>query len=341
MPGFFIRGNSGIPHWLEPRDFALEEHKRYIVNVGSVGQPRGQDVRATYCLFDEGAGEVFFRQVPFDLAAYRTALEDAGVPDETTHFLEVAARTEPRPLREMLDFSPPRADQVTDTDIGVAKLHRAVRSARRWRLGALLLFVLLVAGGGYLYSKRDPAYTEYAAVNAPIIPAPGVGRTCLPALADSAGPIGPDRSLADWTVRVMRPEAQTVNVELPENPSGRRGGSALPYLRLSSRTPEEMTLISRPVRADAGMRFQLLAACKAQTPIEGYLELILMQTCADGTERMVLHYALENIPRERWKAIRKSSDPDGLPEAGQVRWVFRGQFTGELLIRGCDLKRTR
>ena len=74
VPGLYVLGPSGTPHWLAPQDFAFEEQKRYIVNVGAVGEPRDGDVRASYCIFDEERREVFFRRVAFDLEAYRRAV---------------------------------------------------------------------------------------------------------------------------------------------------------------------------------------------------------------------------------------------------------------------------
>jgi len=343
VPGFYVLGNSGTPHWLDPQDFATEEHKRYIVNVGSVGQPRRDDVRASYCLLDEDQGEVFFRQVPFDLVAYRSALEESTIPNKETHFLKVADKHEPPPLREMLDFSPLREDQVAHIDIGVASLQKAVRSARRWRLGTLFLAVLLataVAGGTYIYKNRAPAYTEFSAARQSAIAESRVGQVCLPPLPAQPGIVTADNPLQDWTVRVMQPAEQSVAVVLPPEDSATNGKEVQPFLRFSSAVLEEVMLVSRPVAATITTRFQLMASCKAETPLVGHLEICLLQACSDGTERMVLHYPLENIPEERWKAIRKSLKPKGLRADGAVRWVFRGQFTGSVLLRGCNLKRT-
>jgi diadenosine tetraphosphatase ApaH/serine/threonine PP2A family protein phosphatase len=57
--------------FLTPQDmdhrFTFERNKRYIVNVGSVGQPRDGDTRACYAIFD---GEtVRFRRVEYDYKA--------------------------------------------------------------------------------------------------------------------------------------------------------------------------------------------------------------------------------------------------------------------------------
>ena len=52
----------------------------YIVNVGSVGQPRDRDPRAAYAVWDVEAGKVSIRRVPYDIAAARLKIERAGLP---------------------------------------------------------------------------------------------------------------------------------------------------------------------------------------------------------------------------------------------------------------------
>lgn len=58
----------------------LNENSPYIINVGSVGQPRDGDVRAKYILYDSGIRRLTIRKIDYD---YRTAAQkilDAGMP---------------------------------------------------------------------------------------------------------------------------------------------------------------------------------------------------------------------------------------------------------------------
>jgi predicted phosphodiesterase len=48
-------------------DFELEEHKKYIVSVGSVGQPRDFDNRASYCIYDTDAKKFEFKRIEYDI----------------------------------------------------------------------------------------------------------------------------------------------------------------------------------------------------------------------------------------------------------------------------------
>ncbi|MCK5849995.1 MAG: metallophosphoesterase family protein [Kiritimatiellae bacterium] len=64
----------------QPSNFALLPDMRYIVNVGSVGDPRSADLRAHYCIYDSDTKEVFFRHVPFDIDAYRADMNSTTLP---------------------------------------------------------------------------------------------------------------------------------------------------------------------------------------------------------------------------------------------------------------------
>lgn len=56
------------------------EGARWLVNPGSVGQPRDGDPRASYMLFDPEAREVSFHRVTYDVAAVQAKILDAGLP---------------------------------------------------------------------------------------------------------------------------------------------------------------------------------------------------------------------------------------------------------------------
>lgn len=71
---------TGAIYHHQAADFSAATDMRYIVNVGSVGDPRDRDdIRACYCLYDLEAKEVTYRRVPFDLAAYRLSLKQSGL----------------------------------------------------------------------------------------------------------------------------------------------------------------------------------------------------------------------------------------------------------------------
>ncbi|MCK5802134.1 MAG: metallophosphoesterase family protein [Lentisphaeria bacterium] len=336
VPGFFIRGQSGTPHWLDPQNFQLEEGKRYIVNVGSVGQPRNGDFRSSYCVYDDDTQSVYFRQVPFDLDAYRQAAKASGLPVLVAPFLDVSEASELPPLREQLDFSPLSHEQASEVDVTVAQLDSAVRSVRRWRVGAAALLALLVAALGVsllLWQRSGPGYTEFPAQTGSVLEAT-VGEMCMKE-PRVVGMVGADSTLSAWTVQIADLDTQSVSTETWKS---ERGQSA-PVFRLRSQTPGHLALVSAPVQAVEGSRFQCCASVRLVSPVQGHIEMCLIQTLSDGTEELIVHYPLEKLSDSRWKACRKSGDARGLRREGMVRLVIKGQFTGELLLRACNLKR--
>jgi diadenosine tetraphosphatase ApaH/serine/threonine PP2A family protein phosphatase len=58
----------------------MEPGRRYIVNVGSVGQPRDGDPRAGYAVFDDQRGEAVIHRVEYDLATTQAKILRAGLP---------------------------------------------------------------------------------------------------------------------------------------------------------------------------------------------------------------------------------------------------------------------
>ena len=53
---------------------------KYLVNPGSVGQPRDSDRRAAFALYDGDAAEVRFYRVPYDIARAQQKILAAGLP---------------------------------------------------------------------------------------------------------------------------------------------------------------------------------------------------------------------------------------------------------------------
>lgn len=54
---------------------------RWLINPGSVGQPRDGDARAAWLLYDPEAATVNFRRTPYDVSATQTAILRAGLPE--------------------------------------------------------------------------------------------------------------------------------------------------------------------------------------------------------------------------------------------------------------------
>ncbi|MGB5285182.1 MAG: metallophosphoesterase [Polyangiales bacterium] len=52
---------------LPPEDFTLEDGVKYIVSVGSVGQPRDYDNRASYTVYDSDTRSFHFKRIEYDI----------------------------------------------------------------------------------------------------------------------------------------------------------------------------------------------------------------------------------------------------------------------------------
>jgi diadenosine tetraphosphatase ApaH/serine/threonine PP2A family protein phosphatase len=64
-----------------PFDIALDDHSRYLVNCGAVGQPRDGDPRAAYGLLDTTARSLTIMRTPYDVAATMAKIVAAGLPE--------------------------------------------------------------------------------------------------------------------------------------------------------------------------------------------------------------------------------------------------------------------
>jgi diadenosine tetraphosphatase ApaH/serine/threonine PP2A family protein phosphatase len=56
------------------------DYQKVLMNVGSVGQPRDEDPRAAYALYDTDTGEASIRRVAYDIAGAQRKIEAAGLP---------------------------------------------------------------------------------------------------------------------------------------------------------------------------------------------------------------------------------------------------------------------
>lgn len=75
MRGRRIRCSIPGENWIR-----LEPGTRYMINVGSVGQPRDGDPRACYVIYDPEKRAVRFRRIPYDIKAAQARFYAANLP---------------------------------------------------------------------------------------------------------------------------------------------------------------------------------------------------------------------------------------------------------------------
>jgi len=79
----FVCSPSGHQDMVIEGDLSLDESERYLVNVGSVGQPRDGDSRAAFAVWDQESGNLRLHRVSYDVLAAQKKIKAAGLP----HFL--------------------------------------------------------------------------------------------------------------------------------------------------------------------------------------------------------------------------------------------------------------
>jgi predicted phosphodiesterase len=82
VPCIFRQRPDGVVEEIEPesnRPYALADDSRYLVNVGSVGQPRDGDNTACFVTYDAAIGELTFKRVPYDFTRAAKKIRRAGL----------------------------------------------------------------------------------------------------------------------------------------------------------------------------------------------------------------------------------------------------------------------
>ena len=80
VPGVYCLKDDRFSSLPVDQEVKLEPGIRYLINVGSVGQPRDRDPRAAYCVFDPDAKTVAIRRVSYDFRATQRKIIDADLP---------------------------------------------------------------------------------------------------------------------------------------------------------------------------------------------------------------------------------------------------------------------
>jgi diadenosine tetraphosphatase ApaH/serine/threonine PP2A family protein phosphatase len=91
LPGWWSLGSAGPEHAQQTSALCLEQGRRYLVNVGSVGQPRDRDPRAAYVIWDTQERSVSARRVVYDVAAAHRKIVESGLPRHLADRLRVGA----------------------------------------------------------------------------------------------------------------------------------------------------------------------------------------------------------------------------------------------------------
>ena len=67
--------------------FKTEPGKKYFINVGSVGQPRDGNPKASYVVYDLDEGSIEIRRLDYDIGTTQRKILEAGLPPRLAHRL--------------------------------------------------------------------------------------------------------------------------------------------------------------------------------------------------------------------------------------------------------------
>lgn len=80
VAGIFIKDEGERITYCQDDSMVIKQENRYIVNVGSVGQPRDGIPYAAYCVYDTKEKELWIKRVNYDRETTRKKIIAAGLP---------------------------------------------------------------------------------------------------------------------------------------------------------------------------------------------------------------------------------------------------------------------
>lgn len=342
VPAIHVLGSSGVPRTVAPQDFALEEGKRYIVNVGSVGQPRDGDSRASYCIYDTTRKSVLWRRIAFDLDAYRVALKSVNLPEDHNYFLKHDPRLAVPPLRELLSFTPAATPDQAVRDVEeVQHVERLERSISKWKFLAAILFLLVTAAACFIVFRDDPV--------PPVIPETTL---CIPApdngpldaksteegrniLSLPSAPVAAGEAIPCWSITLGDSNKQSVAV------TNREPGRC-DFLFASSSADTDITISSPPILVEPGMKLCIEGFFLRSPDFKGAATAEIALTSSNSTSGATeLEHFVTKEPRVSrqggWLAAKQTFT---IPRDGySIRAVIRGKFTGSFQVRDIKLSK--
>ena len=332
-PAIFVLGRSGVPRSVETQDFAIEPHKRYLVNVGSVGQPRDGETRASYCIFDTERGHLFWRRIPFDIDAYKANVEAAGIPVSASYFLSQDPRVHVQPIRESLNFCPAAsADRAATDVVEVQSIRVLKRRVRKWQVltvalaAAAIVGIAAVAVPLFRQSTRTIVLADQATLT-PLDPQSIALNQNMLTFVGTPNPEG--MAVPGWTITLGNKRKQHVVTGVTTN--------AEPYFAVSSAGGDEVAISSRPFQVDRHSRLTAQALFRKSAAFTG--DIAMHITSLDGSGEVVGSAVKQpNIKRkDGWWAAKHT--PDLSAKAKFLHVEFRGIFTGTVTIKSVSLIR--
>jgi len=87
QPCAFIR--DGIVKGGQFERLRVEPGKKYLINVGSIGQPRDGNPLSAYVIYDMISNQITLKRLPYDIKTTQKKILAAGLPDKCATRLEI------------------------------------------------------------------------------------------------------------------------------------------------------------------------------------------------------------------------------------------------------------
>ena len=79
VPGIFEHKKGNLKYFYQEK-IKLSENAKYIINTGSVGQPRDGNSRASFVIYDTLQNEIYIKRIEYDIEKAREKILKAGLP---------------------------------------------------------------------------------------------------------------------------------------------------------------------------------------------------------------------------------------------------------------------
>ena len=338
IPGIFVLGESGTPHLIPSQDFVVEDGKRYIVNAGSVGDPRDADPRASYCLYDDATGVVTFRRVAFDYDAVRDAAAKAGLDESSIQLLRHDPISLREAVRDTLGFAPPSRDSEMAQNIVASGYIGSLRKANsRLRFGvsaAIAAFMaaagvataLALRGGGHAASFPEKPLEMRQA----IVPNDIQGNLLR---EFPAGPLAPSGAFAGWRYTLEEPKQQSV--ALSQDPDT---GRTVLSITNTGRRRFSLEAADWELNRHAEGRAQILLESMREKDFQGKATITVVANRHLPDERILLSVPVSIKKPGEWAETKKIMEKKSKLRIGEdtktLSYRLEAEFSGTLYLSG-------
>ncbi len=321
-PALYILDNT--THAVEEfavTDIKIRENERYLINIGSVGQPRDNDARASYCMLDTKTKTIQWRRIPFDIDAYWQALGNINMPNAREHMQWKDPRQNTESLREAMDFSPPteKTAPIQNTVESVS-IHDLQKKAKHWKQLTITILLTAMLSVGIITTlvlhsrlKAKTFTIEHHSTQ-----------------TGDAGGI----NIPEWHVHLTNKHRQTA-----ENTDSSLNASAL--ILTSIAQEDSIRLSTHSIKVRKNDKFRITAEFLKSPDFRGYIALSidLTKTEKQGTSVLKKYITKEpSIKRKNgWMQAKHTFKTPS--DTSSITLNICGQFSGKVKIREIGIHR--